>query len=144
MKSIKFIPFLFGVLLFANGYLNAQKVGIETTTPDSTLSISNKVEIGGSQGDILLTDDMGSITFPASEEPNSPMMHMFSSGYFNADRMVLAHSPFATDYGIQYRDSVEEFRFLGNGYHAFSVSIKSAKGKPLLATREFMTNTPST
>lgn len=132
MKSLKLLPFLFVALLVSWMSLSAQNVGIETTTPDSTLSIANKVEIGGSQGDMIFNDDMATITFPSTELPNSPMMHMFSSGYSNADRMFLAHSPTATDYGIQYRDSVEQFRFIGNGYHAFSVSIQSAKGKAAL------------
>ena len=65
----------------------AQNVGIQTISPDSTLSIANKVEIGGAQGDILFTDDEASIIFPATTLPNSPMMYMFKSGGSNDDRM---------------------------------------------------------
>jgi hypothetical protein len=91
--------------------LSAQNVGIETTSPDSTLSINNKVEIGGAQGDILFTDDLGSITFPASTAPNSPMIYMFDAGFSNADRMVLGHSPAQPGLGLQYLDTTDMFRF---------------------------------
>ncbi len=120
-------------LLMISGSIQGQKVGIETLQPDSTLSINNKVEIGGTHGDIVLTDDMGSITFPATEYPNSPMMHMFSAGYQNADRMVLAHSPAFTNYGIEYRDDVDEFHFIGNGQHAFSIGIGTENKRLALA-----------
>ena len=120
----------------ASLFLTAQRVGIETQTPDSTLSISNKVEIGGTEGDIVLTDDLASITFPATEAPNSPMMHMFSGGFNNDDRMVFAHSPDYTDYGLQYRDVGDQFRFIGNGYHAFSISLEQNQGKAALGDAE--------
>ena len=93
-------------------------MGVETLNPDSTLSISNKVEIGGSQGDIVFTDDEGSITFPATSAPNSAMINMFASGTNNANRMVIAHSPAYPSYGLEYRDGGDEFRFLGGGVHA--------------------------
>jgi len=91
--------------------LNGQKVGIETSNPDSTLSIQNKVEIGGAQGDLLFTDDLGSITFPTSQLPNAPMINMFSVSDNNADRMVLAHSPAYPGRGLVYKDDVDQFWF---------------------------------
>ena len=116
------------VLCFLTFFIGAsgQSVGIQTETPDSTLSIANKVEIGASQGDIVLTDDMASLTFPATEEPNTPMIYMFSDGFNNDNRMLFGHSPDYPNFGIQYRDTSEEFHFLGAGNHAFSLSIASS------------------
>ena len=98
-------------ILFLTIHIQAQKVGIETLTPDSTLSIQNKVEIGGSQGDVRFMDDLGSITFPSSILPNAPMIHMFSSGNSNADRMVLSHSPGTPNMGLWYEDDTDRMRF---------------------------------
>ena len=114
------------VSLFFLSSLSAQKVGVETNSPDSTFSVKNKVEIGGGQGDILFTDDKGSITFPVATPGNSAMINMFQSGFTNADRMVIAHSPAYQTYGLQYSDSNEQFHFLGNGNKAFSIDVDNA------------------
>ena len=132
MKSIqiKCCILLIGTLAITS--VSAQNVGIATTTPDSTLSIANKVNIGASQGDILLTDDMASITFPATTMPNSPMIYMFRNGTSNDNRMIFGHSPAYPNYGLQYRDTSEQFYFMGNGNHAFSVSVVSNRGQAAL------------
>ena len=70
------------VLGSINGINNAiadTKVGIGTTTPDSTLSIANKFSVGNS----------GTVQY----DNNVPVMaYMFKSGTSNANRMVVAHS----------------------------------------------------
>jgi hypothetical protein len=102
------------MMLILAGYLSAQRVGIETTSPDSTLSIQNKLEIGGTHGDVLFTDDLGSITFPSTTTPNTPMIHLFDTeigGPTNALRMVMAHSTGQPNVGISYNDTTDYFRF---------------------------------
>ena len=76
MKSFTHKAWITSAIMCFSLVMQAQRVGIETETPDSTLSIANKVEIGGTHGDILFTDDLGSITFPATTEPNSPRYTM--------------------------------------------------------------------
>lgn len=92
--------------------VTAQNVGVNTNSPDSTLSITNKLLIGGSQGDVVFTDDEGSIQFPATTAPNESMIYMFSSGFSNADRMVISHSPAFPDWGLRYRDDADVFTFM--------------------------------
>ncbi|HLF63131.1 MAG TPA: hypothetical protein VI603_05250 [Saprospiraceae bacterium] len=101
----------------------AQNVGIGTLNPDSILSIQNKLEIGGGQGDIIFTDDQGSITFPATALPNSSMISMFSTGTTNADRMVIAHSPASSTWGLQYQDVGDKFQFLGAGVNVATFDL---------------------
>lgn len=112
-----------GMCILGAVQISAQKVGIETLSPDSTLSIKNKIEIGGTHGDLLFTDDMGSITFPATTIPNEPMIHMFSSGTSNANRMILAHSPLHPDWGLEYRDTSDRFHFIRNDTSILTVDL---------------------
>jgi len=135
-KSIYAEGLILFALLFLPLLLSAQKVGIESLAPDSTLSIANKVEIGGTHGDVVLTDDLASITFPATVLPNRPMLQMFTSGINNASRMIFGHSPQFPNYGLQYNDELDQFRFLGNGQHAFSISIITGKGQAALGDVE--------
>jgi hypothetical protein len=44
------------------------------------------------------------------------MIYMFSSGTSNSDRMVIAHSPSYSNWGIQYRDSDDSIHFQGAGF----------------------------
>ena len=70
-------------------------VGIGTTSPPASLTVGaeNQFQVAGAEGDVTFTDDLASITFPATSAPNAPMIQMFASGLMNADRMVIAHSP---------------------------------------------------
>ena len=134
-NSMSILARTFTVLIMAMMVtaVTAQRVGIETETPDSTLSISNKVEIGGAEGDIVFTDDLASIKFPATSAPNSPMLYMFGSGINNADRMVLAHSPQYSNYGIMYKDEGDEFHFMGAGQHTLSIGMLPSNKRMALA-----------
>lgn len=112
---------LFGIVLTIG--LQAQKVGVETNTPDSTFSVKNKVNIGGGQGDIVFTDDNASITFPPATAGNSPMINMFRTGSGNQPRMVIAHSPFYSDWGLQYDDLNDAFHFKAAGLNTVSMDL---------------------
>lgn len=125
MRSLK----LLWIVLYtcATAVVVAQNVGIQTVNPDSTLSIQNKVEIGGSQGDILFTDDEGSITFPTTTAPNSPMIHLFNGGTSNANRMVLSHSPAYPTWGLEYQDTDDKFRFLRGGSQVATIDLDNSR-----------------
>ena len=75
-------------------------VGVGTTSPLASLTVGaeNQFQVAGAEGDVTFTDDLASITFPATTAPNAPMIQMFASGTHNADRMVIAHSPAFTDW----------------------------------------------
>lgn len=73
-------------------------------------------------------DANASLTYPAVGGPSSPMIHMFDSGTGNADRMVIAHSPAYSDWGLQYQDSKDQFNFLGGGTPVLSVALSFGGG----------------
>lgn len=122
MKNIKRYAVLGLILSMATTGVT-QNVGINTVSPDSTLSIQNKLEIGGSQGDIIFTDDEGSVTFPVTALPNAPMINLFNTGSANADRMIFAHSPAFTTWGLQYQDVGDKFQFLGGGNNVATIDL---------------------
>lgn len=126
MSTLKRFSAMIPACLFAVAVFG-QRVGIQTANPDSTLSINNKIEIGGAKGHIVFTDDEGSITFPATEAPNTPMIHMFGSGTVNADRMVIAHSPAFSDWGLQYSDLTDKFHFLRAGNNVATIDLSNSR-----------------
>lgn len=75
--------------------------------------------------DLSFADDNDSITFSTSSGANSAMMYLFPSGTSNADRMVFSHSTAFPNWGLQYVDSSDEFRFLGNGNNAMTIELSS-------------------
>jgi trimeric autotransporter adhesin len=101
------------VLGSINGVNNATadtKVGVGTTTPDSTFSVANKFSVGNS----------GTVQF----DNGVPVMnYMFKSGLTNANRMVVAHSPLLSNYGLQYQDAGDKFNFLSNGTSVLTVDL---------------------
>ena len=106
----------------------AQNVGINNASPDSTLSITSKLLIGGSQGDVVFTDDMGSIQFPATSTPNSAMIYMFDGGTANADRHVIAHSPSHPFWGLGYNDDEDAFHFTDHLGSLLMVDLGAVSG----------------
>jgi len=104
---------------------NSGNVGIGDTTPTATLTVGDgdKFQVAGAQGDVTLTDDQASITFAAADATNTPMMHMFASGTLNADRMVLAHSPGAPSWGLQYVDQDDDFVFMRAGTPVLRIDL---------------------
>lgn len=100
-------------------------VGIGDSTPAASLTVGNgdKFQVSGSRGDVTFTDDLASITFPAADATNAPMIQMFDSGTANSNRMVIAHSSAFTDWGLQYQDAGDEFHFLSNGVDVMNVDL---------------------
>jgi len=87
-----------------------------------------KFVVSTANGDVSFTDPQASITFPATSGANAPMIQMFASGVSNANRMVIAHSPSFTDWGLQYRDSNDTFHFLQNGISRLSIGSSVGVG----------------
>lgn len=86
------------------------KVGIGTTTPDSTFSVADKFLVGSS----------GTVQY----DNTVPVMnYMFKSGGSNTDRMVISHSPAFANYGLQYQDASDKFNFLGNGINRMAIEL---------------------
>lgn len=96
--------------IFANnGELVLGGANVIIALGDSTADIVNV------PGDMNFTAAGASITFPAVAAGAPPMIQMFASGAANADRMVIAHSPGFTNWGLEYSDSQDRFNFLGGG-----------------------------
>jgi hypothetical protein len=93
--------------------LGTGNVGIGTASPAATLDVNGNTIL---RGNISFDDDIRSIIFPPTTAPNEPMIYMFSSGTSNSDRMVIAHSPSYSNWGIQYRDSDDSIHFQGAGF----------------------------
>ncbi|CAH0994091.1 hypothetical protein EMA8858_00198 [Emticicia aquatica] len=72
---------------------------------------------------ISLSDAQQSIKFPEQYAANVPMMYMFAGGTQNSTRMVIAHSPAYTNYGLQYNDVEDKFYFVGAGQNACSIDL---------------------
>ncbi len=94
-----------------NGATADTKVGIATTLPDSTFSIANNFSVG-STGTVQYDNNV------------SVMNYMFKSGNVNNNRMVFAHSPAFSTYGLQYQDNGDKFNFLSNGTPVMSVDLQ--------------------
>jgi hypothetical protein len=113
-------------LLFLNG--SNSNVGIGTDNPASTFTVGlNKFQVSGTEGNITFTDDLASINFPVTDATNSPMIYMFPSGTANGDRMVFAHSPTYSNWGLQYQDATDKFNFLAQGYNIMSIDLGAQK-----------------
>ncbi len=90
---------------------------------------AENVEINGvrldSEGQRRVTflDDEAGLSFPSSVGDNAPMIHMFAAGSSNADRMVVAHSPGFSNWGLRYRDVGDVFEFVRVGVAVMAVDL---------------------
>ena len=74
-------------------------------------------------GNLSLLNPTKSIIFPATSGASAPMISMFASGTMNADRMVISHSPYFPDWGLQYQDNWDRFNFLGAGLPVMTIDL---------------------
>lgn len=109
----------------SNLYFNTGKVGIGDNSPIATLTVGNgdKFQVHGADGDIVLKDDQGSLRFANSNGSNAPMIQMFQSGTNNSTRMLVAHSPNFSSWGIQYNDTADAFNWIGDNLPVFQVQL---------------------
>ncbi len=128
---------VFGEALSPSGYAGyfsgrgyfSGNIGIGDTTPAASLTVGDldKFQVSGTDGDVTFTDDQASVTFPASAAPNAPMIHMYASGVENANRMVLAHSPTFSNWGLQFQDTAgNAFHFLRSGTSILTVDLENS------------------
>lgn len=112
----------------SNIFYNGGNVGIGDSSPAATFTVGagDAFQVDGAQGDVTFDDDLGSITFPAAVGTTAPMIQMFASGTTNADRMVIAHSPSFTNWGLEYQDSTDQFNFLSAGSNVMTVDLASS------------------
>jgi len=97
-----------------NSATSDTKVGIRTTTPDSTFSVADNFLVGSS----------GTVQYDNSV----PVMnYMFKTGIANADRMVIAHSPANASWGLQYQDASDQFNFLAGGINRVAIELASGQ-----------------
>jgi len=80
-------------------------VGLGTAAPSERLHLNGNLAFKAVDQGILFTS---SNPFFA---PAAPMMTMFAAGSSNPDRMVLAHSPLFSNYGLAYEDDEDRFVF---------------------------------
>ena len=93
-------------------YYTGGNVGIGTSAPASALTVGDgKFQVDGSTGAVTFVDPAAGILFPAVAGSSSPMITMFGSGTNNDTRMVLAHSPAFSGWGLQYEDARDVFLF---------------------------------
>ena len=76
-------------------------------------------------GNLNFTSGTQSIQFANPGTTPQAMMNMFPSGTQNPDRMVIAHSPSYQDWGLRYRDTTDQFDFIGSGASRLSINLSS-------------------
>lgn len=102
--------------------LGSGYVGIGTATPASRLHVIGNQTL---EGNLNFTAGTQSIQFANPGATPSPMMYMFQSGTTNTSRMVIAHSPGFSSWGLQYSDNGDQFDFLGGGSSRMTINLSN-------------------
>lgn len=75
--------------------------------------------------DIHFTSDQTTITFAQSTGTPAPLIHMFDGGSGNADRMLFAHSPAFSTWGLEYEDATDSFIFRAAGTERVEIDLNN-------------------
>jgi hypothetical protein len=59
------------------------------------------------------------------------LLNMFQTGTTNPDRMVITHSPTATNWGLMYRDTDDSFHFLAGGTTVLRIGLATSSSARL-------------
>lgn len=131
-------PLIYGDFAVSIAVING-KLGIGDSSPLAALTVGDgdKFLVDGVDGDIILTDDQGSLRFANTTGTNSPMIELFSGGTSNDPRMFVAHSPAYNNWGIKYDDATDAFTWIGNDIPALHVNLAGTQNIGI------GTNTPS-
>jgi hypothetical protein len=117
--------------LFDSGGLVATVQATNSSTGPAVRAINESTGAAlYADGDLVFNDDEDGIVFNFTVAPNVPMITMFPFGTGNANRMVIAHSPNFSDYGLEYEDSTDQFHFLGNGVNTVAVDLSRPDVSP--------------
>jgi len=84
-----------------------------------------KVEMdpaGGSTFVLLGTTQLLSTPYTLRAE-DAGMVTIFGNGSQNANKMVIKHSPAYPNWGLQYNDTLDQFRFLRNGTNILEIDL---------------------
>ncbi|HIB48536.1 MAG TPA: hypothetical protein EYN07_01380 [Flavobacteriaceae bacterium] len=96
---------------------------IDAPSPSYWSRTGTIVNLANAGDDIAFVSDQTSITFPATSGTPPAMFYMFDSGISNANRMVFAHSTGFSNFGLQYNDADDSFRFLGAGTSVVEIDL---------------------
>lgn len=103
-------------------------IGLGTTNPYARLTVNGNAGLDGDLSFRGIEDGILFSTFNPYFVSPSPLITMFDSGTTNADRMVLAHSPTFSNFGLAYQDSTDRFRFQSSPSHAvLEVDLNSSQ-----------------
>jgi len=111
--------------LAGNNLAGTEKLG-STNNAALNFITNNKTRMSlTGAGNLKFSSDQLSIQFPIPTASSKPMIFMFPSGLTNPSRMVIAHSPAFSNWGLQYNDVDDKFDFLNNGSSVFNVNLGS-------------------
>lgn len=102
---------------------------VNNTNTSNWSRTGTNLDVANVGDDIYFTSDQTSITFPATTGSPSSMIYLFDSGINNSNRMVLSHSPGYSNWGLEFEDTTEIFRFTAGGIS--KVEIDLSIGYPL-------------
>lgn len=102
--------------------------GLEFRTNNITRGTFGVLGLFTLNTNLTWTSRTSGITFTnAGSGTINPMIRMFASGSTNGDRMVLAHSSSFPNWGLQYQDLGDKFRFLRDSVNVMSVDLSNKR-----------------
>lgn len=146
------VPTRISFVTGSNGATRAERLKVGST--GNIYFNSNQLYLLNSSGDLTLGvgnfnmgSDLRTIQFALPTASSAPMMTMFPSGTVNAPRMVLAHSPLYSTWGLQYVDSSDKFNFLSGGTQVQTIDLLNQRvgvGNQAPTAKLHVTNTATT
>ncbi|MEE9348598.1 MAG: tail fiber domain-containing protein [Flavobacteriaceae bacterium] len=90
------------------------------------------LDVATANDDIVFNSDDTSITFATVSGASDPMINMFANGG-SSTRMVLAHSPGFTNYGLNYNDLDDAFNFISASNNRMKIDLLPGSSEPTLS-----------
>ncbi len=113
----------------AASYLGTSNaVDLQFKTNNITRGTFNSLGLFTLNGNLTWSSRANGITFTnAGTGTINPMIRMFASGFINGDRMVLAHSASYPNWGLQYQDIGDKFRFLRDSVNVMAIDLANKR-----------------